>query len=111
MFKNVAAIRKACAGENSMAPFWFSEESMAFFNTRVMDEVYNMGEFGTLFITADRPDEDVNEAFAIRWAHMQSGIFTISTLGNLMEYATLSEAWDAAESISKALPDIVRFSR
>jgi|SwirhirootsSR3_FD_contig_31_5685420_length_2426_multi_6_in_0_out_0_7 hypothetical protein len=112
MFKNIADIRKAAANkETSSVPLWFAPSTMEFFNTRVMDEVFNMGEFGSLFITADRPDLDTEEGFAIRWAHMKDGLFHITTLGDIMAYGSLGEAWNAADGISDALPDIVRFTR
>ena len=112
MFATIADIQAAAADENtSTAPYWFSESTMAFFNTRIIDGVYNMGEFGSLFITADRPCVDMAEGFAIRWAHMEDGLFNITTLGVVMEYETLGEAAKAAEHITKSLPDIVRFTR
>lgn len=111
MFETVADIIAASKGENSSAPFWFSESTMAFFNTRVIDSVFDMGEFGALFITADRPDVDMAEGFAIRWAHMHDELFTITTLGVVMDYDTLADAAKACEALTKTLPDIVRFSR
>lgn len=112
MFQNINAIREAANNkETSSVPFWFSEDTMSFFNTRVLDEVFNMGEFGTLFVTADRPDTDVPEGFAVRWAHMKDGLFHITTLGDIMAYDSIGEAWQAAEAMSNAIPDVIRFTR
>lgn len=111
MFVNITAIKTAAKGKNSSVPLWFAQSTMEFFNTRVMDEVYNMGEFGTLFITADRPSLDDEEGFTLRWAHMKDGLFNITTLGDVMAYETLHEAWEGAACVSAALPDVVRFTR
>lgn len=112
MFATIADIKAAAADKDtSTVPYWFSESTMSFFNTRIIDAVYNMGEFGSLFITADRPDTDMPEGFALRWAHMEDGLFNITTLGVVMDYETLGEAAKAAEHVKKTLPDIVRFTR
>lgn len=112
MFKTIADIKAAAADtETSSVPHWFSPSTMAFFNTRVIDSVFDMGEFGSVFITADRPDIDTAEGYALRWAHMRDGLFNITTLGVVMEYKTLAEAAKAAETVTKTLPDIVHFAR
>ena len=111
MFETIEDIKVAASDVNSSVPFWFSESTMSFFNTRVIDAVFEMDEFGSLFITADRFDLDTEEGYAIRWAHIKDGLFHITTLGDVMQYRSLGEAAQAAETISKALPDIVRFTR
>lgn len=105
---SISAIKAASQSEVSTCPFWFQESTMEFFHTRVLPEVYLMGRHGALFITADRPSLNVDEGFAIRWAHMRDGSFYITTLGDIMGYETLEAAELGAGILGEALSDIVR---
>lgn len=107
MLKTIADIKAASEADNSASLFWFSEATMEFFNTRVLTEVFDMGDNGSLFITAERENLADAERYAIRWARVRDGIFSIVTLGSLRAYGSTSAALVAADHISNVIPDIL----
>lgn len=107
ILNSVARIIEASRSQESSVPHWFNESTMAFFNTTVQTEVHTVGRFGTLFVTKDGP-EPGTRAYTIRWAYYKDNVFHITTLGDVMAFATRGAAYGFIETLAEMLPDIVR---
>lgn len=91
MYKTIADIRSAndAAGE-----FWFSPDTLRFFDGRVLAGVIG----GNLFITSERYDMDSPRAYTVRRAHADG---SIDTVGEFMGYVTANAARNAARGIAR----------
>lgn len=96
MFNTVAEIREA----NDKGGFYFfSPETMRFFNSRVLPGVYHdTANERTLFVTSERFEEEPRR-YTLRYAALNGDV---GTLGDHQQYATLKEARQAARDASDA---------
>lgn len=86
--------------------FWFSPDSLRFFNSRVYPTVYH----GHYFITSESPDRAVWDSprYTVRFARDNGHI---ATVGEFMAYKTLElaaqeiEAHYSAHSVNGEVPD------
>jgi hypothetical protein len=99
MFNSIAGIRMASFESNSTCRHWFEKDSMEFFNSKVYDDVFPLGQRGAIFITSEYQDNPKYTGFSLRYASRNSdGQFTITTLDDFMGYSDKEEAVAAAEA-------------
>lgn len=92
-FKSISEIK---AANEALGQFWFTEGAMAFFNTRIHEDVI----MGRYFITSDSPDDlPESRKYSVRRADDEG---RIDTVGEFMAYATKDEARHAAYDAASA---------
>lgn len=69
--------------------YWFSKESMSFFDSKVETPANAKG----YFITSEQFDEESPRKFTLRWFNPIS--YTVDTIGEFQEYETLEQAKNA----------------
>lgn len=82
----------------SKGGFWFSPDTMRFFNSRIARTAIVKGDYA-YFITSEQREYDTPRKYSIRKANLDTG--DISTVGEFHSYVTHSEA-------RKVLRDIVK---
>lgn len=93
---NTAALNRMKAlVEGGPSPYWFSEETMAFFESRVETGLLA----GDLFVTSERgPYDDSPRLFSVRKfvINTERGTVDVATIGDFQEHESLEDALIAA---------------
>lgn len=89
MIKNIQQI---IDGNTAAGQFYFSEDTMRWFNSKVYDDVFPVPD-GALFITSEKQPGNPR-LYTVRKYHAEDG--DISTVGEFMGYLTQRTAASAA---------------
>lgn len=101
-FNNVAEIKAAVSEGGS---HFFDDDTMEYFKSKVEPGVY--GPEGRVFITSEQgpdiPGHRVGRRWTVRmvWI-LSSGLIGVDSVGNFMQFGTLSGARHAAKSYAEA---------
>lgn len=87
MYRSIDEIRSA---NRAARQHWFSNDTMAFFRTRVHDTIYG----GRFFVTSDTPDNDTPRRYTVRVAHDDGHVVTV---GEFQQYGSREDAHAAAQ--------------
>lgn len=102
MFNSIAGIRMASFESNSTCRHWFEKSSMEFFNSKVYDNVFPLGQRGAIFISSEYREDPAETAYSLRYASRNSdGAFTMETIDGFMDYESFEEAEDAASAYQR----------
>lgn len=101
-FNSVAEIRAAIKAGGS---HFFDADTMKFFGSRVEQGVY--GPNGRVFITSEQVPDYLGRRVGRRWTvrevvERESERLSVNTVGNFMQFGTLSGARRAAKSYAEA---------
>lgn len=101
-FNSAAEIKAAVRDGGS---HFFDDDTMKFFGSRVEQGVYGPG--GHVFITSERGPDYPGHRVGRRWTvrevvERESGRLCVDTVGNFMQFSTLSGARRAAKSYADA---------
>lgn len=100
-YKDMRAVREA---NRDAGHFWFSPESLDFFNTIIESDLWH----GQYFVTSETPEADTPRRYTVRFVKSNGHIVT---LGNRREHETLQAASEAihdhylAHSVNGEVPD------
>jgi hypothetical protein len=79
--------------------YWFSEDSMSFFRTRISLRVYPTPE-GTYFVTSEQMDGRGPRRYSVRVATLVNGEAHINTVGEFRGFATWADAHREARRLA-----------
>jgi hypothetical protein len=65
LYNDMAAVR-AAANASKFSRRFFGDDNMAEWNMRVLDDVYDAGAKGALFVTSDQPDRNLPRSYTVR---------------------------------------------
>lgn len=82
--------------------FWFTPDTMRFFSSRVLPDVFPVEDGGALFISSERYDEESPRKYSVRKCDGVSGY--IDTVGEFMGHATIVQARNHAK-VHASRPD------
>lgn len=111
MFNSIVAIRNASREANSTCPHWFDASSMRFFNSKVYDNVFPLGQRGAIFISSEYREDPAKTAYSLRYASRNSdGAFTMETIDGFMDYESFEEAESAADAYQRFYRQVLNIS-
>lgn len=111
MFNNIEGIRKASFEDNSTCRHWFNEDSMEFFNSKVYDNVFPLGQRGAIFISSEYREDPKETGYTLRYASRNSdGAFTMETIDGFMDYESFEEAENAADAYQRFYRQVLNIS-
>lgn len=97
MFNSIAGIRMASFESNSTCRHWFEKSSMEFFNSKVYNSVFPLGQRGAIFISSEYREDPKDTGFSLRYASRnEDGAFTMETIDGFGDYESYGQAEDAA---------------
>lgn len=111
MFNSIGQIRKASFEANSTCPHWFEKSSMEFFNSKVYDNVFPLGQRGAIFISSEYREDPKETAYSLRYASRnEDGGFTMETIDGFMDYESFEEAENAADAYQRFYRQVLNIS-
>lgn len=93
-FPNFKTIEEIKAFNEEKGKYFFSKDTMKFFNSKVETSVYG----GVFFVTSERMELDRPKRYTVRQVE-ESG--NIKTIGSMQQYSTLASARDEAKRLAK----------
>ena len=91
-FQTIAQVREA---NKKSEQYWFSKDTMKFFNCTIESELYR----GGFFITSERMELGMPKEYTIRRVTNEKG--NIETVGNFQQFSTLGKAQTVAKALSR----------
>lgn len=111
MFNNIEGIRKASFEDSSTCRHWFNKDSMEFFNSKVYDNVFPLGQRGAIFISSEYREDPKETGYTLRYASRNSdGAFTMETIDGFMDYESFEEAENAADAYQRFYRQVLNIS-
>lgn len=81
---------------------WFTPDTMRFFKSRVLPDVFPMEDGSALFISSERYSDDSPRKYSVRKCDGETG--SIDTVGEFMGHANIIQARNHAK-VHAARPD------
>lgn len=93
-YPNFKTIEEVKAHVESKGKYFFSPDTMRFFNSKVESPVYG----GIYFVTSDRQNREVPKMYTVRKLE-ENG--SVETIGKFQQYSSLSDARDEAKRLGQ----------
>lgn len=95
--RSIAGIKRA---NRAAGLYWFEPDTIQFFNSRVMADVYPTPEGDAYFVSSEQYDDDAPRLYTVRKFFKTSG--RIDTVGEFQGYATADDARAAIRELLSA---------